>query len=120
MDAKEMIIARLNELYNKLDDLTVGTQEYDKVLTQYLNLYRVYEEAEKNDNKRAENALKEKELDNELKIEGFKAKIEVLKIILGITGPLLGLLIYRALFDKTGDPFFKDIGRGIIGLIRKA
>jgi hypothetical protein len=120
MDAKEMMLKRLNELYDKLNDLTVGTQEYDKVLTQYLNLYRVYEEAEKNENKRAENALKEKELDNELKIELRKNWFEVLKVVISIFGSVMGIFIYRKIFDKTGDPFFKDIGRSILGLIRKA
>lgn len=120
MDTKEMIVERLNELYAKLNELTVGTQDYDKVLTQYLNLYRVYEEAEKNENKRSENALKQLELEQMLQIEKGKSRVEILKIVLGMCGPLLGLMIYRALFDKTGDPFLKDIGRSIVGLIRKA
>ena len=120
MDTKDMIVTRLNELYSKLNELTVGTPDYDKVLTQYLNLYRVYEEAEKNENKRSENTLKQLELEQVLQIEKGKSRIEILKIVLGMCGPLLGLMIYRALFDKTGDPFLKDIGRSIIGLIRKA
>ena len=120
MDTKEIMVDRLNELDERLNDLTVGTPDYDKVLTQFNNLNRILVDVEKNENKRDENSLKEKELNNNLKIELRKNWIEVLKIVLGIFGPLLGIFIYRKIFDKTGDPFFRDIGRSIIGLIRKS
>ena len=120
MDAKEMMMNRLNGLDEQLNTLTSGTPEYDKVLSQYNNLNRILVDIEKNENKREENSLKEKELDNNLKVELRRNWIEVLKIVLGIFGPLLGIFIYRKIFDKTGDPFFRDIGRSIIGLIRKS
>ena len=86
MDAKEMMYKRLNELDEKLNDLTVGTPEYEKVLTQYNNLNRILVDIEKNENKRDENILKQKELDNILKIELRKNWFEVLKVVLSIFG----------------------------------
>lgn len=120
MDAKEMMYNRLDELDEELKKTTVGTPEYEKAFNQYSTLNRILVDIEKNENKRDENALKEREIDNNLKVELKRNWIEVGKIILGIFGPLIGLFIYRAIFDKTGDPFFRDIGRSIINMIRKA
>ena len=120
MDTRNQFVERLNELYTKLNELTVGTQEYDKVLTQYLNLYRVYEEAEKNENKRAENALKQLEIENNFKIEKRKGLFDLIKLGVGAICAVLSMVFYRIFCDKTGDPYFRDIGRTIIGWFRKA
>ena len=120
MELKEVLSNQIVKLGESLETMTVGTPEYDKASSQLLNLSRAFEEAEKNENKRNENALKERELDQMSLIEKFKSKIEIFKILLGVLGPILGLMIYRACFDKTGDPFFKDFGRSLVGLIRKS
>ena len=109
----------LKELDEKLKATTVGTPEYEKAFNQYSTLNRILVDIEKNENKREENSLKEKELNNNLKIELRKNWFEVLKVALSVFGSIAGIFIYRKIFDKTGDPFFRDIGRSILGVIRK-
>lgn len=116
-EAINMMEERLRKLDKQLDEVT-DDAKYDKLYLRYMNLYRIYEEAKKNENKATENSLKLRELDNNMVIESNRSKIEVIKILASIFGPLVGLLVYRAIFDKTGDPFFRDFGRNIINSVR--
>ena len=116
-EAINMMEERLRKLDKQLDEVT-DDAKYDKLYLRYMNLYRIYEEAKKNENKATENSLKLRELDNNMVIESNRSKIEVIKILASIFGPLVGLLVYRAIFDKTGYPFFRDFGRNIINSVR--
>lgn len=85
----KMEIQRCRDLMQKYEP---GSSEYEKVLKAYDTLL-----------------TQEKELK--------KIREDVSKIVWGAAFTIGGWCVYRALFDKIGDPFFKEIGKNFIKFI---
>lgn len=47
-------------------------------------------------------------------------KTNRLKIYLGVGGSIGGLFLYRKFIDTSADPFFRDLGKQILGVIKNA
>ena len=100
--------------------LKSGTPEYDKAMTQYTNLKRLYDEAEKNLNKRAENRLKNKEINNQLIIEEMRMKNDTKRTIIGTIIPVVGsigaIIISWFGCGKVPNPFYREKSKDLSNL----
>lgn len=87
-DLKEEI-QRCND---KLQELDPGSKEYKDTLECYNSL-----------------------LDREKELKKLNKDVEKYVVAGGIG--IVGVLLYRVLIDKTGDPFFRDIARGLLKIV---
>lgn len=82
----------IQRVWDYMQTLTLGSPEYEKVLKVYDTLL-----------------AQEKELK--------KIDADVSKFAWGAIFTVGGWCLYRACFDKVGDPFFKEIGKNFIKII---
>ena len=86
----------IQRVYDKLQTKDPGTKEYKDTIDCYGIL-----------------------LDKEKELKRIKKDVEkeIEKCVAAGTMGIAGIILYRVMLDHTGDPFFRDIGKGFIKLV---